>query len=91
MIGLDALLQVGGKLIDKLIPDPEAKARAQLPGRCDMTTPALPAIAFLIDACSGIQQYIAPTASGLPQRSFDERCEWVIDLFERVSMPRREI
>jgi hypothetical protein len=30
MIGLDALLQVGGKLIDKLIPDPEAKARAQL-------------------------------------------------------------
>jgi hypothetical protein len=30
MIGLDALLQVGSKLIDKLIPDPEAKARAQL-------------------------------------------------------------
>ena len=29
MIGLDALLQVGGKLIDKLIPDPEAKAKAQ--------------------------------------------------------------
>ena len=30
MLGLDALLSVGGKLIDKLIPDPEAKARAQL-------------------------------------------------------------
>jgi hypothetical protein len=30
MIGLDALLQVGGKLIDKLIPDPEAKAKAQM-------------------------------------------------------------
>jgi hypothetical protein len=30
MLGLDALLNVGGKLIDKLIPDPEAKARAQL-------------------------------------------------------------
>jgi len=30
MIGLDALMQVGGKLIDKLIPDPEAKAKAQL-------------------------------------------------------------
>jgi hypothetical protein len=28
MLGLDALLNVGGKLIDKLIPDPEAKARA---------------------------------------------------------------
>lgn len=30
MLGLDALLQVGGKLIDKLIPDPEQKAKAQL-------------------------------------------------------------
>ena len=30
MIGLDALLNVGGKLIDKLIPGPEAKAKAQL-------------------------------------------------------------
>ena len=30
MIGLDAILNVGSKLIDKLIPDPEAKARAQL-------------------------------------------------------------
>jgi hypothetical protein len=30
MLALDALLSVGGKLIDKLIPDPEAKARAQL-------------------------------------------------------------
>jgi len=27
---LDALLNVGGKLIDKLIPDPQAKAEAQL-------------------------------------------------------------
>ena len=30
MFGMDALLEVGGKLIDKLIPDPEAKAKAQL-------------------------------------------------------------
>ena len=30
MLGLDALLSVGGKLLDKLIPDPEAKAKAQL-------------------------------------------------------------
>jgi hypothetical protein len=30
MFPLTALLDVGGKLIDKLIPDPEAKARAQL-------------------------------------------------------------
>ena len=27
---LDGLFNIGGKLIDKLIPDPEAKARAQL-------------------------------------------------------------
>ena len=30
MIALDAILNVGGKLIDKLIPDPAAKAQAQL-------------------------------------------------------------
>jgi hypothetical protein len=30
MIGLDAILNIGSQLIDKLIPDPEAKARAQL-------------------------------------------------------------
>jgi hypothetical protein len=30
MLGLDAILNIGGKLIDKLIPDPEAKAKAQL-------------------------------------------------------------
>jgi len=30
MLGLEALLSIGGKLIDKLIPDPEQKAKAQL-------------------------------------------------------------
>ena len=30
MFDITGLLQVGGKLIDKLIPDPEAKAKAQL-------------------------------------------------------------
>jgi hypothetical protein len=30
MLGLDAILNIGGKLIDKLIPDAEAKAKAQL-------------------------------------------------------------
>lgn len=30
MFPLTALIEVGGKLIDKLIPDPEAKAKAQL-------------------------------------------------------------
>jgi hypothetical protein len=30
MIPLAGLLDIGGKLIDKLIPDPEAKAKAQL-------------------------------------------------------------
>ena len=30
MIALAGLLEIGGKLIDKLIPDPTAKAKAQL-------------------------------------------------------------
>ena len=30
MIGLDAILNIGGKLIDKLIPDPQAKAQAEI-------------------------------------------------------------
>lgn len=30
MFGLDGILSIGSKLIDKLIPDPEAKAKAQL-------------------------------------------------------------
>ena len=30
MLGLEALLTVGGKLIDKLVPDPQARAQAQL-------------------------------------------------------------
>lgn len=30
MIGLDSILNIGGKLIDKLIPDPEAQAKAQM-------------------------------------------------------------
>ncbi len=59
-----------------------AKVRAQLPARCE-TTPALPAIRFLADASS----VAAPRAPGFPHRSFDERCEWLIDLFERISMP----
>lgn len=30
MFAIASLLEIGGKLIDKLIPDPEAKAKAQL-------------------------------------------------------------
>jgi phytoene synthase len=59
-----------------------AKVRAQLPLRCE-TAPPLPAIRFLADACAGS----APRRPGFPHRSFDERCEWLIDLFERISMP----
>lgn len=63
-----------------------AKARAHFPHRCD-TAHALPAIEFLTTAC-----HITPVraADALPQRSFDERCEWVIDLFERLSTPGRQ-
>ena len=62
-----------------------AKIRAQMPPRCD-TVPPLPSVAYLSEAC-------ALTASGIsgrpfPKRSFDERCEWLIDLFERLSLPQ---
>ena len=59
-----------------------AKVRAQLPSRCETVAP-LPAIRFLSDACTAA----APRTAGFPRRSFDERCEWLIDLFERISMP----
>ncbi len=60
-----------------------AKMRAQLPLRCAEAAP-LPAIDFLAEACAGLPPD-APRS--LRRRSFDERCEWLIDLFERVSMP----
>lgn len=63
-----------------------AKARAQLPMRCDTAEP-LPAIRFLADAAGSAP---ADKSRPFPRRSFDERCEWLIDLFERVSMPPRQ-
>lgn len=62
-----------------------AKARAQLPMRC-AEADALPAIRFLAEA-SASAALDGPRP--LTRRSFDERCEWLIDLFERVSMPPR--
>lgn len=64
-----------------------AKARAQLPTRCDTDAP-LPAIQFLVDACA---QAGERKINGITPKSFDERCEWVIDLFERLSTPGRQI
>ncbi len=64
-----------------------AKARAQLPQRCD-TSEALPAIAFLVKAC---QQRPRRAPGNGEARNFDERCEWVIDLFERLSTPGRQL
>jgi phytoene synthase len=64
-----------------------AKARAQLPTRCD-TDPPLPAIQFLVDACALAGER---KINGITPKSFDERCEWVIDLFERLSTPGRQV
>lgn len=64
-----------------------AKARAQLPIRCDTEAP-LPAIQFLVDACALAGKR---KINGITPKSFDERCEWVIDLFERLSTPGRQI
>ncbi len=61
-----------------------AKVRAQLPASCAESAP-LPAIAYLSAACAAHDAHGRPRA--MPKRSFDERCEWLIDLFERLSMP----
>jgi phytoene synthase len=64
-----------------------AKARAQLPTRCETEAP-LPAIQFLVDACALAGER---KINGITPKSFDERCEWVIDLFERLSTPGRQL
>jgi phytoene synthase len=60
-----------------------AKLRAQVPFKCDDSV-ALPSIAFLAEACATAGQMNRT----FPNRSFDERCEWLIDLFERLSVPQ---
>jgi phytoene synthase len=67
-----------------------AKTRAQLPSRCDMHTPPLYAITFLIHACENNAHHVIHTPAPL-ERNFDERVEWMIDLFERLSVPRKRI
>jgi phytoene synthase len=67
-----------------------AKTRAQLPGRCDLETPPLPAIQFLLNACNNTPLRANNTAVPA-DRNFDERVEWMIDLFERLSVPRKRI
>jgi phytoene synthase len=62
-----------------------AKIRAQMPPRCD-TAPPLDSIAYLVEACT--QTASSPSGRPFPKRSFDERCEWLIDLFERLSLPQ---
>ncbi len=64
-----------------------AKARAKLPTRCETEAP-LPAIQFLVDACALAGER---KINGITPKSFDERCEWVIDLFERLSTPGRQV
>ena len=67
-----------------------AKTRAQLPSRCDMQTPPLHAITFLIHACENNAQQVVNISTPI-ERNFDERVEWMIDLFERLSVPRKRI
>ncbi len=69
-----------------------AKVRAQLPASCAQQEP-LPAIAWLAAACTAANAGSDGSGArrGLPKRSFDERCEWLIDLFERLSTPSGRI
>jgi phytoene synthase len=62
-----------------------AKIRAQFPSTCSKQE-ALPSIAFLSQACTAANlQHGRAALTG--KRSFDERCELLIDLFERLSVP----
>jgi len=56
-----------------------------MPPRCD-TSPPLESIAYLVEACT--QTVSSPSGRPFPKRNFDERCEWLIDLFERLSLPQ---
>lgn len=48
----------------------------------------LPAIQYLINACAlGAERKV----NGITPKSLDERFEWVIDLFERLSTPGRQV
>lgn len=64
-----------------------AGAAAVLPPRPPLQgLAALPAVQFLVDAGAGAAPSEAPLPQRrppVPQRSFDERVVWVIDLFER--------
>lgn len=60
-----------------------AKLRAQVPFHCDDSA-ALPSIAYLAEACATSSR----ASRWVHKRSFDERCEWLIDLFERLSLPQ---
>lgn len=62
-----------------------AKIRAQMPPRCD-TAPPLESIIYLAQACTQTDSH--QSGRPFPKRSFDERCEWLIDLFERLSLPQ---
>ncbi len=66
-----------------------AKVRAQLPGSCAQQEP-LPAIAWLAAACTAAND-AQGARRGMQRRTFDERCEWLIDLFERLSTPSGRI
>jgi len=41
-----------------------------------------------IDACALV---VRRKLNGITPKSFDDRCEWVIDLFERLSTPGRQV
>ncbi len=56
-------------------------------------SPALPAIAFLVEGCTAslaARDDAAALASGFPNRSLPQRVEWVLGLLERRERERRE-
>jgi phytoene synthase len=61
-------------------------AAVRVPAPDATAAPALPAVQFLVDAAA------APVAtSAPPQRSFDERVGWVIELCERQALQQQAV
>jgi hypothetical protein len=70
-----------------------AGAAAALPSRPPLQegTAALPAVQFLVDAAAAAVPAEVPVPRrppAVPQRTFDERVVWIIDLFERQAAGR---
>ena len=51
--------------------------------------PALPAIAYLVQACAAAQPLSESLPDGFPNHNLTDRIEWMLSLFERLERERK--